>query len=154
MSLIFLWYFFQVSIRWRATLRHPLFWRVRPHLPCSFSMMAILQTHDNIGELQPIVENSIRSMSQQWRVICSLTIVAEWDVYSVFFTCASSPMQPEPGCLREIPQICFPTAQFAESSWVCRLLEVQMIVWYCLHCFIKDFSKDKIRDRWWVLNLL
>lgn len=30
--------------------------------------------------------------------------------------------------LREIPHIYFPTAQFAESSWVCRLLEVQMIV--------------------------
>ena len=66
-----------------------------------------------------------------------------------FFTCASSPVESEPGCLfliihanremkqaekilnpglREIPQIYFPTAQFAESSWVSRLLEVQMIV--------------------------
>lgn len=48
--------------------------------------MALLQIHGNIGELQPIVENSIRSnMSQPWHVICSLTIVAEWDVY-VFFS--------------------------------------------------------------------
>ena len=114
-------------------------------------------------------------MSQQWHVICSLTIVAEWDVYVFFSHAHLLPCDRNRGvnflitnrgmkfrqsrfwilALESCVNKCvFLTAQFAKKSSVCRLLEVFND---CFALFYKGLFKRQDTGsvtRWWVLNLL